>query len=161
MDTNGNFSFNTAVSAWASSFQVTGSAAGTRVVRIDTANSQTAEWMVGIARTATNNSIYSMLLLSAQVTTGSASAGYGIGIDYLLETSSTNDRSAARQAVFWTDATEGAQTAAYSVSTVTAAGAVTEAFRTVGGNFGLGILRNVRRESARYRQRHSARILSR
>jgi hypothetical protein len=70
-------------------------------------------------------------------TSGVPAAGYGGGLKFALESSTTVDRDAAQVSAIWTTATDATRTAALTFST-TNAGTLSEAMRLTGNNL-LGV----------------------
>lgn len=65
-------------------------------------------------------------------TTGTAAAGYGAGLLFQLESSTTADQSAARIGTLWTDATHASRTSAVVIQTVNSGAALAEVARFTG-----------------------------
>lgn len=88
--------------------------------------------------TANTNTVQQLLTLSAN-STGTAAAGFGSRILWELESSTTDDRTAAALDVVWMDATHATRTSLMTFSTVNSAGSLTERMRITGaGNVGIG-----------------------
>lgn len=74
---------------------------------------------------------------------GTPTAGFGAAIRIGLESSTTNNRDAARIAAFWTNATDGSRTSAIRFDTVTSGGPLSEAFRFYRWVFGYPTITSV------------------
>jgi hypothetical protein len=86
-----------------------------------------------------NNAVEAVLDLINNDTSTTGDTGMGVGVRFGLESSSTDNRDAARLDVRWTDGADASRTSAAVVSTVSNAGSLSEAWRVAGTGTGNGM----------------------
>ena len=91
-----------------------------------------------VLENSTTNAIDNVLRIE-HASTGTPAAGFGSGIQFQLESSSTANRDAGRIATIWTTATDASRTSAMTFATVNAANDIAERLRIEGdGDVGIG-----------------------
>lgn len=92
----------------------------------------------GLLTSAATNAVTNVLTIGHD-TSGTTAAGFGAGLLFQLESSTTAAQDAAQIAALWTDATHATRASALTFSTLTAGGSLTERMRIDGaGNVGIG-----------------------
>jgi hypothetical protein len=87
--------------------------------------------LFGISYTTTATNVVEDRLVVGTNSSGTAAAGFGSGILFQGESSTTASQDMARISSLWTDATHGSRESVIAFSTVTAAGSLTERVRIV------------------------------
>jgi len=118
-----------AVTAATNTFGITGSSAVLTVGSGSNTVAGSASFALSHANAATNT--MAQTLTSGLNSTGTAANGFGNGIKYTLESSTTNNADAGAFGFVWQDATHATRSSAYVVQTVDQAGSLTERIRVM------------------------------